>query len=140
VIITNGHYFIRTSISIYRWNPAVGIYRQNYRRNIQNLIKKAVRWHRAFCMRFYRWNHWGIQTRISVQWRDQFSVRIANGITDRMNPSVIPSAKVNILPLCWPSPPIFLLLLPHPNSPLPNCKQPPPPKKIPLLSTQVIFI
>jgi len=31
---------------------------------------------------------------------------------------VNPSTKVNICPLCRPSPLLFLLLLPHPNSPL----------------------
>jgi hypothetical protein len=42
---------------------------------------------------------------------------------------VIPSAKVNISLLCRPFPPLFLLLLPHPNSSLPNYKQPPLKKK-----------
>jgi hypothetical protein len=64
-----------------------------------------------------------------------------DGITNRSIPSVIPSVKVNISPLYQPSPPLFLLLLPHRNSPLPNCKQQPrPPKNIPLFSTQVIFL
>ena len=31
--------------------------------------------------------------------------------------SVKSSEKVNIYPLCRPSPPLFLLLLPNPNSP-----------------------
>jgi hypothetical protein len=52
---------------------------------------------------------------------------------------VNPSAKVNLSPLYRPSPPLFLLLLPHPT--LPNCKQPAPPKKISLFSAQqVIFL
>jgi hypothetical protein len=55
-----------------------------------------------------------------------FTNRIVDGITNKISPSVIPSVKVNTSPLCRPSPPLFLLLLPHPNSPLPNCKQPPP--------------
>ena len=94
----------------------------------------------TFYKRFYQWNHWGIQTRISMQWRDQFSVRIVDGITDRNSPSVIPSTKVNISPLSRLSPPLFLLLLPRPNSPIPNCKQPPPKTKFPLFSTQGIFL
>ena len=91
--------------------------------------KKTVCWRGTFYGRFYQWNHWGIQTWISMQWRDQFSVRIVDGITDRNSPSVIPSTKVNISPLSRLSPPLFLILLPRPNSLIPNCKQPPPKKK-----------
>ena len=40
--------------------------------------------------------------------------------------------------LTLPSP--ISLFFPHHNSPLPNYKQPPPQKKIPLFSTQVIFL
>ena len=105
------------------------------------LKKKPVRWSGSFCGRFYRRNYQEIQIGISVQWRDRFTVRMADGITDRMSPSVIPSVKVNISPLCRPSPPLFLLLLPHPISPLPNCKQPAPPKKnLHLLSTSHISL
>jgi hypothetical protein len=48
--------------------------------------------------------------------------------------SVNPSAKVNISPLCRPSPPYFSFF---PIPTLPSCKQPAPfPKKnLPLLST-----
>jgi len=75
--------------------------------------------------RFYRWNDRGIQTEIVVQWRDT----ITDGITDRSNPSAIPSEKTIIYPpTCWHSLPLFLLLfLSHPTSPLPNCSQPPIP-------------
>jgi hypothetical protein len=66
--------------------------------------------------------HRGIQTGISVQCRDLFTVRMGDGIHQ--------SAKVNIWPPCRPSPPLFLLLLPHPNSPLLQTTSPlPPPKK-----------
>jgi hypothetical protein len=77
----------------------------------------------------YRRNHQGIQTGIFVQWSGRFTVRIADESADRSSPSVIPSVKVNIWSLCRPSPPLFLHLLPHPNSPLPNFKQPAPPNK-----------
>ena len=52
-------------------------------------------------------------------------------------PSVKPSKKVNICPLCRPSPPLFLLLLPNPNSPRLQTTSPPSPpnKNLPHLST-----
>jgi len=49
--------------------------------------------------------------------------------------SVNPSAKVNISPLTRPDPPLFLLLLPHLNSPQLQTSSPPPKKNLPLLST-----
>jgi len=132
VIITNIHYSVCNSVSIYRRNTVVGIYRLNYRRN-------SLTW--KFLPVILPTNHRGIQTGIFVQWRDQFTVRGVDNITDRMSPSVIPSAKVNISTLCQPSPPLFLLLLPHPNSPLPSqTANKHPPKQIPLFSTQVIFL
>ena len=75
---------------------------------------RTVTWpiHRLTCRR----NHRGIQNEISVQWRALFTVRIANGITDEIIMSVNPSAKVNICPFYRLSPPVFLLLLPNPNS------------------------
>ena len=70
--------------------------------------------------------------------------RITNGYTDRMCPLVIPLVKANISLRCRPFPPLFLHLLPHPNSPLPNCKQPPPQKKKnlypPLLNTSHLLV
>jgi len=44
-------------------------------------------------------------------------------------PSGKPSVKVNICPLHRPSPPLFLLLLPNPNSPHLQTTSPPPPKQ-----------
>ena len=76
-----------------------------------------------------RWNHLGIQTGISIQWCDRFTIKMVGGITDRSSPSVIPSAKVNIWPICRPFPSLFLLLLPHPNSLLLQTTSPPPKKK-----------
>jgi hypothetical protein len=76
---------------------------------------------------FYRRNDRGIQIGISVQWRDPFTIRITDGYTNKTCLSVIPSVKANISTLCRLSPPLFLLLLPHHNSPLLNCKQPPTP-------------
>jgi hypothetical protein len=64
---------------------------------------------------------------------------MADRITDRSSPSVIPTAKVNIWPLCRPSPPIFLLLLPHPNFPLLQTTSPPK-TNLPLLSTSHISL
>jgi len=80
--------------------------------------------------RFYWWNDRMIQTGIFVQWYSPFTVRLTDGYTDRTCPLVIPSVKANKPTLCQLSPPLFLLLPPHPNSPLPNCKQPPTPLKI----------
>ena len=53
-----------------------------------------------------------------------------------------PSEKVNICQLCRPSPPLFLLLLPNPNSPHLQTTSPPPRQtKISLISAQqVIFL
>jgi hypothetical protein len=82
----------------------------------------------------HRRNHRGIQNNSSVRWRVLFTVRIADGITDEIIPSVKPSVKVNICPLCRPSPPLFHLLLSHPNSPQLQTTSPPK-KNLPLLST-----
>jgi len=49
------------------------------------------------------------------------------------SPSVKPSAKINISPLTRPYPPLFLLLLPHLNSPQLQTTSPPP--NLPLLNT-----
>jgi len=43
----------------------------------------------------------------------------------RKIPSVKPSEKVNICQLCLPSPPLFLFLLPNPNSPHLQTTNPP---------------
>jgi len=80
-----------------------------------------------FFKRFYQWNYWGIQTGIAVHRRGTSTNRITDGYTDGMCPLVIPSVKASIYPLCRHSLPLFLLLLPHPTSPLPNCSQPPIP-------------
>jgi len=58
------------------------------------------------------------------------------------NPSGKPSEKVNIRQLCRPSPPLFLLFLPNPNSPnLQTTSLPSPQTKISLISAQqVIFL
>jgi hypothetical protein len=90
---------------------------------------RTVTWliHRWKCRR----NHQGIQNDSSVRWCALFIVRLADGIV----PSVKPSAKVNISPLQRPSPPLFLLLLPHLNSPQLQTTTPPPKKNLPLLST-----
>jgi hypothetical protein len=97
---------------------------------------RTVTWsiHRQNC----RWNHRGIQTGIFIQWRDRFTVRMANGIIDISSPLVIPSAKVNIGPLCRPSP-ISPSSFPSQLSPTAN-NQPPSQKKISLFSAQVIFL
>ena len=86
---------------------------------------RTVTWliHRWKCRR----NHQGIQNDSSVRWCALFIVRLADGIV----PSVKPSAKVNISPLQRPSPPLFLLLLPHLNSTQLQTTTPPPKKKSP---------
>jgi len=120
----------------------------------------VVRWRRGYCGYFlprdskrqlrtvtwpiHRWkcrrNHRGIQNGNSVRWRALFTVRLADKITDGIVPSMKPSTKVNISPLQRPSPPLFLLLLSHLNSPQLQTTTPPP-KKISLFSAQqVIFL
>jgi len=53
------------------------------------------------------------------------------------NLSVKPLEKVNICQLCQPSPPLFLLLLPNPNSPHLQTTSPPlpPNKNLPHINT-----
>jgi hypothetical protein len=120
----------------------------------------VVRWRRGYCGYFlprdskrqlrtvtwpiHRWkcrrNHRGIQNGNSVRWRALFTVRLADKITDGIVPSMKPSTKVNISPLQRPSPPLFLLLLSHLNSPQLQTTSPPK-KKISLFSAQqVIFL
>jgi hypothetical protein len=84
----------------------------------------------------YRQNDRGIQIGISVQWRGPFIVRI----TDETCLLVIPSVKANIYTLCWLSPPLFLLFLPHPDSSLPNCNQPPIPTLLLFLTQALKFL
>jgi len=154
-------FFVYHSAGIYRRTHSIGIYRQNDRRNIQNKKGYSLLWrflrvilltesprdskrqlrtvtwpiHHLKCRR----NHRGIQTRSSVQWRALFTVRMADGLTDGIILSVSLLVKVNIYPLCRPSPFLFLLLLPHPNSPLLQSTS--PQKKIFLFSAQqVIFL
>ena len=78
--------------------------------------KKTVWWHGSFCGWFYWWNYRGIQTGIFIQWRDLFTGRIVDGITDGNMSLVIPSVKVNISPRCRPSPPLsyFSFFFPTP--------------------------
>ena len=105
---------------------------------------------------FFRRHHRRIQKRQPVQWRDRCAIYITDGLTEgfemvdpygdvSMFPSesqtwsptdspmeylsVNPSVKVNICQLCRPSPPLFLLLLPNPNSPHLQTTNPPPPTK-----------
>jgi hypothetical protein len=84
---------------------------------------RTVTWpiHRWKCRR----NHWGIQNGSSVRWHALFTIRRADGITDEIGSSVKPSAKVNISPRYRTSPPLFLLLLSHLNSPLLQTTSPP---------------
>ena len=83
-------------------------------------------------------------------------VYIADGITDgfemanlygdvsivlseasTVSPTECPSVRVNICPICWPSPPLILLLLLNPNSPHLQTTSPPSPpnKNLPHIST-----
>jgi len=133
--ITDGYNSVSKSIGIYRQIPSVSDTVDIYRRICRYIptvsptdytvflksYNGVMTW--IFFRRFYRRNDRGIQTGISVQWCNTFT----GGITDGTCPSVIPSVKVNIYPLCRHSLPLFLLLLPHPTSPLPNCSQPPIP-------------
>ena len=83
-----------------------------------------------------RRNHRGIWNGRSVRWHVDCSVKITDGSPIEV-PSVKPSGKVNICPLCRPSPPLFLLLLPNPNSPHLQTTSPPSPphKNLPHIST-----
>jgi len=104
-----------------------------------------------------RRNHRGIRNDRSVRWRDRFTAWNSDGITEGLEmadlygdvwmfplesptesptdfPSVKLSEKVNICPLCWPSPPLFLLLFSNPNSSHLQTTSPPK-KNLPHLST-----
>jgi len=105
-------------LSVYTDRIADGLYR--FLKSCNNVMT----W--IFFIWFYRRNDWGIQTEISVQWRGT----VTCGLTDGTCPLMIPSVKANIYSLCRLSLPLFLLLLPHPNSPLPNCSQPPIPSAL----------
>jgi hypothetical protein len=85
---------------------------------------RTVTWpiHRLQC----RWNHREIQNGKSVWWRALFIVRLADRITDGIMSSVNPSAKVNISPLCLPSP-ISPSSSPSQLSPTANNQTPLPP-------------
>jgi len=77
-----------------------------YWRNVQRIQNvSSVQWRDRFHWWKCWWNHRGIHNSSSVRWRALFTVRIADGITDGIIPSVNPSAKVNTSPLCRPSPP-----------------------------------
>ena len=115
---------VGNTVSIYWWMYSVGTDRIADR--LYRFLKSCngvMTW--IFLKWFYRWNDRGIQTGISIQWCSTFTGRLSNGTC----PSLIPSVKTNIYPLCWLSLPLFLFLLPllllHPNSPLPNCSQQP---------------
>jgi len=88
-------------------------------------IARTVTW--PVCHLNCRRTHRGIWNGRSVRWRVYVSVYVK------------PLEKVNICTcqLCWPSTPLFLLLLPSPNSPhLQTTSPPSPPKKnLPHIST-----
>ena len=106
--------------------------RQNHQ-GIQN--GSSVRWRDRFTNEKCRRNHRGIQNGSSVWWRVLFTVRIADGITDRIGRRWIRRQKL-IYPLSLDS------VLPYFSfffliSTLPNCKQPAPlSENISLFSTQ----
>ena len=148
-VTTDRIFFIRTSVGNYRWKVFVGSYRLNYKRKSFRIKKKGGSltwrfWRVIFSDGFKttartvtwtvrclhcRWNHRGIWNGRSVRRRVNFSIRITDDITDRI-PSVKPSEKVNICQLCRPSPSLFFLLLPNPNSPhLQTTSPPSPPNK-----------
>ena len=56
------------------------------------------------------------------------------------SPMEKPSEKINICPLYRPSPPLFLLLLPNPNSPHLQITSPPQTKISLISAQQVIFL
>ena len=139
VIVTDEYYSFCNSVGIYRWN---------YRRNIQKLKKKRFIDVEIFTSDFTDWiterfkpgSPYNDVTNSLLEFpmaslrnskrnlhtvTCHFTNRGADEITDRMSPWVSPSVKVNISPLCRLSHTLFLLLLPHPNSLLTSCKQPP---------------
>jgi hypothetical protein len=132
IIITDGIDSICNTVDIYRQTTSGrrlvytdGLLSSVYTDHIANGIYRILkRWNSvmtwSFFKRFYRWNDRGIQTGIFVQWRGPFTVRMTDGYTDGTCSLMIPSVIAKIYPLCRLSPPLFLLLLPHPNSPLPN--------------------
>ena len=89
-----------------------------------------------------RWNHWGIQNSRFIRWRVDFSIRIADGLTDelfrrwtRRKRLIYALSTDTLLPYFS-----FFFLIPT----LSICKQPaplPPQTKISLISAQqVIFL
>ena len=102
-----------------------------------------VRWRGSFCRWFYRRNHRGIQNGSSVRWRDRFSVRIADELTEGFKPESLCS-DVTYLPLELPTEYVCRQKLIYDRStdplllyfsfffPIPTlayCKKPPPLKK-----------
>ena len=128
VNIADGNNSVSKSVGINRRKntvgDAAGIYRRHRRRReifFEN-CNSGMTW--IIFRRIYRRKYRGIQTRTAKQGR----VANTGGITDGIFPSVIPSEKpvyTGSADTLSSSLPLFLLLLPHPTSPLPNCSQPP---------------
>jgi len=105
------------------------------KRQLRTVTRPVHRWK---CRR----NHRGIQNDSSVWWRVLFTVRIADGITDkivrrwiRRQKLIYPLSLDPILPYFSFFFSSFFLI-----STLPNCKQPAPlPKKISLFSAQQVI-
>jgi hypothetical protein len=115
--------------SVYTKGRVLSVYTDCIANKLYRFLKSCngvMTW--IFFRWFYRRNDRGIQIRISVPWCGT----VTGGLTDRTCPSVIPSVKANIYPLCRLSLPLFPLLLP-----LPNYNQPPIPI-LPLFSTQAL--
>jgi len=122
VIITDGYYSIGNSVGIYWRTNAVGIYWLNYREIYRFIFKKSSSMTWQFLRAILPTNsNWNLCT---VTW--QIHHQNYRGNHRQKYSSVIPLVRVNISSLYLPSPPLFLRLLPHLNSPLSNCKQPPP--------------
>ena len=117
--------------------------------NFSEFKKKAGRWRGGFGGLFFSDGFKTTARTVPVKWCDRFAVYISDGLTEgfemtdpygdvSMFPSESPtefssgkpSEKVNIWQLWRPTPPLFLLLLPNPNSPHLQTTSPPSPPQI----------
>jgi len=158
-------YFLSVIQSVYTDGILRSVYTDGITDRIFRIKKKTVCWRGSFCGRFYRRNHRAIQTGSSVQWHDQFTIRIADRITERFepgypysdvidSPSELPTESPTEVVCRWfhrqkliydhsadPLLPYFSFFFPIPTLPSQTASnQPPPKKQISLFSARVIFL
>ena len=152
-VTTDGLFSVCNSVGNYRRKFSIGSYRLNYgRKSFRIKNKRRVADVEVLAGYFFRRNHRWIQndspysdvtgapfTLPTDPPRDlKWQIRtVTCQFFHQKIPSVKPSEKVNICQLCQPSPPLFLLLFPNPNSPHLQTTSPPSPsnKNLPHIST-----